>query len=93
MATNTPGTRTTTRQDDRLTNAETTNTQVGTGVEGVAVYDNDDNTTTTSTTRPSATMTDERAPTGTSSGGSMIGWIIGAIVLIALIYFLLQMIF
>jgi hypothetical protein len=43
--------------------------------------------------RPSASAFDERGPVEARSTGSILGWIIGAIVLIVLAYFLLQMIF
>jgi hypothetical protein len=64
-----------------------------TGVGGVAVFDRDVDGTPNSTLRPSASIVDDRAPLETRSSGSTLSWIIGAIVLIVLAYFLLQMIF
>jgi hypothetical protein len=98
MATNTQGTRQSNRPGDP-TAVEQTPTPVvtQTGVGSVAVYDQDtDNDHTTSSTmsnRPSATLADDRAPMETRSSGSSMSWIIGAIVLIILAYFLLQIIF
>ena len=95
MATNVQGTRTTNRPGDQTTATETANTTIGTstGVGGVEVYDNDGDVTTNSSLRPSASMVDDRAPVETNTTGSMLTWIISAVVLIALVYFLLQMIF
>lgn len=64
-----------------------------TGVGGVAVYDHDVDGTPSSTVRPSASLVDERAPLETRSSGSVMTWIISAIVLIVVAYFLLQMVF
>jgi len=95
MATNTQNTRTSTRPSDQSTTVETANTPINTatGVGGVAVYDQDDVRTTNPSTRTSASMLDDRAPVETRSSGSMLSWIIGAIVLIAIVYFLLQWVF
>jgi hypothetical protein len=64
-----------------------------TGVGGVEVFDNDGDVATDSSLRSSAALREDRAPVETRSGGSMLTWIISAIVLIVLVYFLLQMIF
>jgi hypothetical protein len=94
MATNVQGTRTTGRADDRTRVNEATNTPIGTtGVGGVEVFDNDVDVTADSSLRPSASMMDDRAPIETRSSGSMLTWIISAVVLIILVYFLLQLIF
>lgn len=93
MATNVKETRTTNRLDGETRVTGTTPVGTSTGVGGVEVYDNDVDTSTDSSLRPSASMVDDRAPVATTSGGSMLTWIISAIVLIALVYFLLQMIF
>lgn len=94
MATNTQGTRTSTRPSDQSATVETANTPINTatGVGGVAVYDQEDRTTNPST-RTTSSLADDRAPVETRSSGSMLTWIISAIVLIAIVYFLLQMIF
>jgi hypothetical protein len=86
MATNVQNTRTTNRPDD-------TTGVTPTGVGGVAVYDRDVDRTTDPALRPSATMTNDPVPVETRSSGSILSWIIGAIVLIVLVYFLLQMLF
>jgi len=94
MATNTQGTRQSGRQGEPSV-AEQTPTPVvtSTGVGGVAVYDHDEDGTTNSSRRQSASMVNDRGPIETRSSGSSLTWIIGAIVLIILAYFLLQMIF
>jgi len=96
MVTNANDPRTTGRTGDNTTVTDPTPTPVGTstGVGGVAVYDQDvDGTPSNRTARTSPTMTTDRAPVETRSGSSMLSWIIGAIVLIVLAYFLLQIIF
>jgi len=94
MATNVQGTRPTNRPGDP-TVAETTPTPAVTpaGVGGVAVYDRDVDRTTDPALRPSTTMTNNPVPVETRTTGSILSWIIGAIVLIVLAYFLLQLIF
>jgi len=94
MATNVQGTRPSTRAGDPA-GVETTPTPVVTpaGVGGVAVYDRDVDTTTNTSLRPSASMVDDRTPAEVRSSGSILTWIIGAVVLIALVYFLLQFVF
>ncbi len=62
--------------------------------DGVAVYDRDTERTTdpamrTTTTSPTA----DRVPTEPRSSGSVLAWIIGAVILIILAYFLLQFFF
>jgi len=101
MASNVPGTRPSNRQNETVageSNSTTTTVvnpagSASTGVKGVAVYDQGPDGTTNSSVRPSASMIDDAAPARGGSSGSMIGWIIGIIVLIVLAYFLLQMIF
>jgi hypothetical protein len=92
---NTPNARQNNRPGDAQTDTVTTSGMNSTGVGSVAVFDQDaDGTTTsTSTMRPSASMVDDRSPAEVRTGGSMVSWIIGAIVLIVLAYFLLQMLF
>jgi hypothetical protein len=94
MATNVQGTRPSSRQGDPA-GVETTPTPVvtPTGVGGVAVYDREGDTTHNSTLRPSASMVDDRTPAEVRSSGSILTWIISAVVLIVLIYFLLQFVF
>ena len=94
MATNTQNTPPSKRSGE-LAEVEPTPTPViaSTGVGGVAVYDRDVDPNRNSTLNTSSSMVDDPAPVGTSSSGSMLGWIIGAIVLILLVYFLLQLVF
>jgi hypothetical protein len=94
MVTNTQGTRQSNRPGEPA-GVETTPmpTVTQTGVGSVAVYDRDTEGTSSSSVNRSATMMDDRGPVETRSSGSMLGWIIGALVLIVLAYFLLQMIF
>jgi hypothetical protein len=63
------------------------------GVGSVAVYDRNVDGTPDPALRPSATTTGEPVPVDTRSSGSILTWIIGAVVLIVLAYFLLQMLF
>jgi len=60
---------------------------------GVAVYDRPADGTTHSTLRPGGSLPADSSPIETRSSMSLFTWIIGAIVLIVLAYFLLQMIF
>jgi hypothetical protein len=64
-----------------------------TGVGGVAVYDRDVDGTSNPSLRPSTSLVDDRGPIETRSSGSILTWIIGAVILIVLAYFLLQIIF
>jgi len=93
MATNEQGTRSSSRLSDPAV-VETTPTPVVTpaAVGGVAVYDRDVDATNSSL-RPSASMVDDRVPAPVSSSGSMLTWIISAIVLIVLVYILLNYVF
>jgi hypothetical protein len=95
MATNPQGTRSTTRTGDTTVADTTTATPVGTTgtVGNVAVYDNDGDRTTNPSLHTSTTRMDDRVPVETRSGGSILSWIIGAIVLIVLAYFLFQILF
>lgn len=90
MATNVQGTRTTNRTDE-VPGAERDVTTVGTP-GNVAVYDNDVDRTTDPALRTTPSGMD-RVPVETRSSGSIMSWIIGAIVLIVIAYFLLQFIF
>jgi hypothetical protein len=94
MATNVQSTRPTSRSNDPI-GVETTPTPVvtPTGVGGVAVYDRDVNTTTNPSLRPSTTMVDDLPPAEVRSSGSLLTWVISAVVLILLVYFLLQFVF
>jgi len=92
MTTNVQGTRPSNRTDD-TTVVDPTPAVTPTGVGGVAVYDRDVDGTTNPSLHPSASLADDRVPVAERSSGSMVGWIIGAIVLIILAYFLLQMLF
>jgi len=94
MATNVQSTRPSNRSSD-LTEVETTPTPVvtPTGVGGVAVYDRDVDKTTNPSLHPSASMLDDRPPAEVRSSGSLLTWVISAIVLILLVYFLLQFVF
>jgi len=86
MATNIQDKRTTNLAGDRPVVEPTSN-------GGVAVYDRPADGTTNPTLRPSASLVEDPAPIETRSGASMLTWIIGAIILIVLAYFVLQMIF
>jgi hypothetical protein len=94
MTTNVQSTRTSRPSSDRA-GVETTPTPVvtSTGVGGVAVYDRDVDTTHNSTLHTSTSIVDDPAPVETSSSGSILTWVISAIVLILLVYFLLQFVF
>jgi hypothetical protein len=94
MTTNVQGTRPTSRPGDP-TPVEPTPTPVvtPTGVGGVAVYDRDVDRAANPSLRPSTSMANDPVPVETRTTGSILGWIIGAIVLIVLAYFLLQIIF
>jgi hypothetical protein len=92
MTTNVQGTRPTNRPGDS-TVVDPTPAVTTTGVGGVAVYDRDVDGTTNPSLRPSASLVDDRVPVETRPTGSILSWIIGAIVLIVLAYFLLQFIF
>jgi len=59
-----------------------------TAAGGVAVYD----ATPDPTLRPSVSLVEDRAPVEVRSNGSILTWVISAIVLIVLAYFLLQFI-
>lgn len=91
MTTNVQGTRTTRPGDTTV--ADPAPEIIPTGVGGVAVYDRNPDGTVDSTLRPTSSLVDDRVPVETRSSGSIVGWIISAIVLIILAYFLLQFIF
>ena len=98
MTTNTQGTRPSSRD---TTVIEPTPVIATTNTGGVAVYDVD--STTNPTLRPSASvmedrmvdgrLVEDRVPVEAQSTGSVMSWIIGAIVLIVLAYLLLQFVF
>jgi len=89
MATNIQSTRPSSRPSD-LAGVEITPTPVvtPTPVGGVAVYDRD-----VDTTKPSVAMVDDLPPAEVRSSGSLLTWVISAVVLILLVYFLLQFVF
>jgi len=93
MTTNVQGTRPPGRPSDPAV-LETTPTPVVTpaAVGGVAVYDRDVDATSSSL-RPSASIVNDRVPAEASSSGSMLTWIISAVVLIVLVYILLNYVF
>lgn len=61
------------------------------GASGIAVYDND--STTNPTVLPSTTMVKDRIPTEVRPTSSILTWVISAVVLIVLAYFILQLLF
>jgi len=95
MTTNIQGTRPSSRPSDEPITLTTANGPVvaTTGVSGVAVYDQDGEVRPDPSLRPSASMVDDRAPIETRSTGSVLTWVISAVVLILLVYFLLQWVF
>jgi hypothetical protein len=94
MATNTQGSRPVNRSSDpTVTDPTPTPVVTPSGVGGVEVYDRDVDGTTNPSLRPSASMREDQMPVETRSSGSILGWIIGAIVLIILAYFLYTMLF
>jgi len=95
MTTNVPGTRQTSRPGEP-TATETMPVMTPMATGGVAVYDVDK--ATNPTLRPSESLigdrvVDDRSPAEVRSTGSVLTWIISAIVLIVLAYFLLQFVF
>jgi hypothetical protein len=94
MTTNVRNTRPNDRPDEP-TVAETTPTPVVTpaGIGGVAVYDRDVDRTTDPALRRTGAMANDPLPVETRTTGSILSWVIGAIVLIVLAYFLLQLLF
>lgn len=90
MTTNVPGTRPASRPGEP-TATETMPVMTPMAAGGVAVYDVDK--ATDPTLRPSASMVEDRGPVEVRSTGSVLTWIISAIVLIVLAYFLLQFVF
>jgi len=92
MTTNVQGTRPTNRTGDS-TVVDPTPVVTPSGVGGVAVYDRDVDGTTNPSLRPSASMVEDPMPVEERTTGSIVSWIIGAIVLIVLAYFILQLLF
>jgi len=94
MATNVQGTRPTTNPDGHTVVEATPTSAINTtGIGSVAVYDSDGDRVADTSARPAASLRSDPIPATTGSSGSVIGWIIGAIVLIVLAYFLLQLLF
>jgi hypothetical protein len=91
MASNVQTTRPSDRPNDP-TGVETTPTPVVTPSGGVEVYDRDADTTTNPSLH-SAAMVDDLPPAEVRSSGSMLTWVISAVVVILLVYFLLQFVF
>jgi hypothetical protein len=91
MTTNVQGTRPVNRPGEPTVVEEVTPVVTPAGVGGVAVYDRD--VDANPSLRPSASITGDPVPVGARPAGSILSWIIGAIVLIILAYFLLQLIF
>jgi hypothetical protein len=78
--------------------AETVSSAHPAGGSGVSVYERNPAQPIDPTLRPAASpimtdSTDDRMLVEPRSTGSVVGWIIGAVILIILAYFLLQMIF
>jgi hypothetical protein len=95
MTTNIQGTRPLNRSNDEPVTLTTPNGPVvaTTGVSGVAVYDRDGSVTPDPSLHSSVSMIDDRSPVETRSTGSIFTWIVSAVVLILLVYFLLQWVF
>jgi len=94
MTTNVQGSRPVNRPGEPNVN-ETTPMPVvtPTGIGSVAVYDREVDPRDNRTLRPGASISSDPVPVETRSTGSILSWIIGAIVLIIVAYFILQMIF
>lgn len=96
MATNAQGTRPAGDSSDPLKTVPVPATPLvtPTNVGSVGVYDRDaDGVDDLSRRRTSASLADDLPPAETRSNNSTFTWIISAIVLITLIYFILQWIF
>jgi hypothetical protein len=94
MTTNVPGTRPVNGPGGPAVGEEVVTPVVTpAGVGGVAVYDRNVDGTPDPALRPSLSTTGEPVPVDTRPNGSILTWIIGAVVLILLAYFLLQMLF
>jgi hypothetical protein len=95
MTTNIQGTRPSSRPSDDPITLTTPNGPVvaTTGVSGVAVYERDGDVSPDPALHSSVSMIDDRPPVETRSTGSILTWIISAVVLILLVYFLLQWVF
>jgi len=93
MTTNVPGTRPSSRPSDPVVvDAIPTPVVTPAAAGGVAVFDRDVDAPSSSL-HPSASMVDERVPAAAGSTGSMLTWIISAVVLIVLVYILLNYVF
>jgi len=94
MTTNVPNTRPNSGPvNSPLVDVTPTPIPAPTSVGGVAVYDRPEGSTANSSLRPSASIVEDRVPVETRSSMSMLTWIISAVVLIVLAYFLLQLLF
>lgn len=96
MTTNVPGTQPSPHRDDTTVveggpGVTPTPVVTPTGVGGVAVYDQNVDHTVDPARRTS--LAGDPLPVEARSTGSVMSWIIGAIVLILLAYFMLQVIF
>jgi len=93
MTTNVQGTRPSSRPSDpAVVDATPTPVVAPAAAGGVAIFDRDVDASSSSL-RPSASMVDDRVPAEASSSGSMLTWVISAVVLIVLLYILLNYVF
>jgi len=93
MTTNVPNPRPVgTTGDSTVTDPTPVPVVTPTGVGGVAVYDRDVDAPIDSA-RPVGVVGDDRIPVETRATGSVLTWIIGAIVAIVIVYLLIQFIF
>jgi len=86
MTTNVQNTRPSSHTGDPAV-VETIPTPITAPVGGVAVYDREVDT------KPSVSLVDDRVPAEAGSSGSMMTWIISALVLIVLLYLLINYVF
>jgi hypothetical protein len=93
MVTNAQGTRPSDRAGEPTVADTTIPAGTATNVGGVAVYDRDGDGATDTVVRPTGSIHSDPVPVETRSSGSILSWIIGAIVLIVLAYFILQLLF
>jgi len=89
MATNIPNTTRPSSRPNDPTVVEPTPVVTG---SGVAVYEREPDSTNPSL-HPTASVASDLPPAEVRSSGSMMTWVISAIVLILLVYFLMQFIF
>jgi hypothetical protein len=94
MSTNPQGTQRVSRPGEPNVTEPTPTPVVTPGVTGsVAVYDQDVDGRDNRSLRPGSPLSSDPVPVETRSTGSILSWIIGAILLIIVAYFILQMIF